>query len=231
MKKILNLKNFLENKEINDKTTSFELRKKLNLTNDETASIKKILDSLRDYSVIPLLIDLTMENQRNQVNQANNNSLVWTSPFVFHKNAENTETTIFEMINSAKKSIQIVGYTIEPDTGEIFAELEKKSKTGVAVNLYFDNAENFLPLIQKMWKHKGTLPEVYSFKSKNSKKSSLHAKVIIIDEEELLITSANLTGRGISRNVEIGMRHRGNSAKKAAKLVKTLVDNEYLVKI
>ncbi len=50
---------------------------------------------------------------------------------------------------------------------------------------------------------------------------------MIIDGKELLITSANLTGRVISRNVEIGIRHKGNSAKNADKLVRTLIQNEF----
>ncbi len=230
-KKISKLKKLIENNELSDSINPFELRSKLSLTNDETKTVQNVLKSNPNLQSLKVTLDLLLELKELKLNHEKNNSLVWTSPFVFDDNAENTDTVILELIHSAKKSIHIIGYTIEPDTKEIFNALEKMSKQGISVKLFFDHAEKFQPLIHKMWNDKGTLPEIYAFKSKNLKNSSLHAKVIIVDGDELLITSANLTGRGISRNLEIGIRHKGNSAKKAEKLVKTLVDNEYLVKI
>lgn len=230
-KKITNLKQLIKDGDINKDTNLFELRSKLNLTSDETSIVKKVLDTFDDPNSILLIIDLISEIQKLRETNEKSHSLVWTSPFVFNKDADNTKTTLLDMIDSARKSIIIVGYTIERDTKEIFAALEHASQKGVSIKLLFDNAEKFVSLVEKMWENKGTLPYLYSYKPKNAKNSSLHAKVMIVDGKELLITSANLTGRGISRNVEIGIRHRGNSAKNAEKLVHTLIQNGYLVKI
>jgi len=230
-KKISNLKKLIQENKIDKNTNLFELRSKLNLTSEETTIVKNVLDSFDDLNGILLSIDLISEIYKLRDTNEKSHSLVWTSPFVFNEDADNTKTTLLDMIDSAKKSITIVGYTIERDTKEIFAALEHASQKGVAIKLLFDNAEKFVPLVEKMWENKGTLPQLYSYKPKKTKHSSLHAKVMIIDGKELLITSANLTGRGISRNVEIGIRHKGNSAKNAEKLVKTLIQNEYLVKI
>lgn len=230
-KKISNFKKLILENKIDKNTNLFELRSKLNLTSEETSVVKNVLDCFDDLNSILLSIDLISEIYKLRETNEKSHSLVWTSPFVFNEDADTTKTTLLDMIDSAKKSIIIVGYTIERDTKEIFAALEHASQKGVAIKLLFDNAEKFVPLVEKMWENKGTLPQLYSYKPKKMKHSSLHAKVMIIDGKELLITSANLTGRGISRNVEIGIRHKGNSAKNAEKLVRTLIQNEFLVKI
>lgn len=35
---------------------------------------------------------------------------------------------------------------------------------------------------------------------------SLHAKCVVVDEHEVLLTSANFTNRGQTRNIELGVR-------------------------
>ena len=47
----------------------------------------------------------------------------------------------------------------------------------------------------------------------NSFEGSLHAKVIIADEKEAIIGSANFTHSGSHRNLEAGLRLRGPSVK------------------
>jgi phosphatidylserine/phosphatidylglycerophosphate/cardiolipin synthase-like enzyme len=230
-KKIANLVSLIENGTLNKNSNPFEIKSKLDLTAEETTLIQNALGGFDDPKCLLLSIDLISEIQKLQQTNQESNSLVWTSPFVFNESADNTETTLLDMINSAKKSITIVGYTIEKDTKEIFTALENAANHGISVKLLFDNAEKFAELVESMWDNKGTLPQMYSYKPNDLKKSSLHAKIMIIDDRELLITSANLTGRGITRNVEIGIRHKGNSAKEAEKLVRTLIENGYLVKI
>lgn len=54
---------------------------------------------------------------------------------------------------------------------------------------------------------------------------SLHAKAAIVDEEWALITSANFTDRGQSRNLELGVviRDRGFAATVTEKLRRLMV--------
>ena len=142
-KKISKLKKLIEEKKISKKTNLFELRSKLNLTSEETTTVKNVLDSFDDLNGVLLSIDLITEIHKLQDLNEKSHSLVWTSPFVFNEDADNTKTTLLDMIDSAKKSIIIVGYTIERDTKEIFAALEHASQKGVAIKLLFDNAEKF----------------------------------------------------------------------------------------
>lgn len=47
--------------------------------------------------------------------------------------------------------------------------------------------------------------------------ASLHAKCVIVDDENAFITSANFTDRGQSRNIEVGGTHRGRAFRRAAR--------------
>lgn len=229
-KKIEKFKELIEENKIDSNTDVYKLKSELNLTGDEINLVKNVMNNFDSTTSIVIGLDLISEINQLKEEKRKSNSLVWTSPFVFNDKADSTKSSILELINSAKKSITIVGYTIEPDTGDVFEALENASKRGVQIRLLFDKAKKYLDIIENFWKTKGTFPKVYSYQAKNQR-TSLHAKVLIIDSKELLITSANLTGRGITRNVEMGIRHKGESAKDAEELVDTLVANDYLVRI
>ena len=55
--------------------------------------------------------------------------------------------------------------------------------------------------------------------------SSMHAKCLLVNGSDLLITSANFTFHGLHGNVEIGVRLSGPPAQEARKIFSHLVDS------
>ncbi|MNR65073.1 hypothetical protein D3C85_1879750 [compost metagenome] len=45
----------------------------------------------------------------------------------------------------------------------------------------------------------------------------MHAKMLVVDNLELLVTSANLTYHGMGSNIEIGVRIKGEVARKVSR--------------
>ena len=82
-------------------------------------------------------------------------------------------------------------------------------------------------IIQSNWDDEKPFPEIFTYKDK---KSSLHAKVLIIDSKEILITSANMTGRAMQRNIEMGIYHKGQPAKEAENLIQELIHDGYFTR-
>jgi len=209
----------------------FELKSKLGFLPNETNALKKVLDDVIDPKVISLLF-----NYQNQINDLKNElddkaTLVWTSP-VIDLNADLTYNTMIQMIRSAKKKITIVGYALYKESkndelkmSDVFKELyEKVESNNVTVELFFDKAEtNVKNTVKKMWKKEIKLPEIYLYESPPKIKGSLHAKVLLIDDRNILITSANMTGRAINRNIEIGIKTSGNIGKEARALLSSLI--------
>jgi phosphatidylserine/phosphatidylglycerophosphate/cardiolipin synthase-like enzyme len=69
-------------------------------------------------------------------------------------------------------------------------------------------AREVLTLFREVhWPYEEPAPALY-FDPRTADKhifASLHAKCLIVDEEHVLITSANFTGRGQDRNIEVGI--------------------------
>lgn len=229
-KKIEKLKLFMENGELSEKSDIYELNSKLNLTSQESKLVRKTLKDFPTESGFLISLDLITELQKIKNENESKTSLVWTSPIIFNEKADNTSSTMREMINSSVQRITLVGYVIQPNTSEIFETLIQASKRGVKVRLIFNKAETYLKYIIKMWQDKVPLPIIYSY-NPVMKGTSLHAKVLIIDSLDILITSANLTSFGIHQNVEMGIRHQGNPAKNAEELIETLIKQNHLVRL
>ena len=58
-------------------------------------------------------------------------------------------------------------------------------------------------------------PAVYSWSDDDDRIAKLHAKVLVVDRRDLLVTSANLTGDAMSSNLELGARLIGEPAEQA----------------
>lgn len=71
-----------------------------------------------------------------------------------------------------------------------------------------DFAREVLALFRELhWPYEGRAPDLYYDPRTADQRvfASLHAKCLIADEEHVLITSANFTGRGQDRNIEVGV--------------------------
>lgn len=69
-------------------------------------------------------------------------------------------------------------------------------------------ASEVLSLFRELhWPFEGKQPDLYYDPRTADHRvfASLHAKCLIVDEEHVLITSANFTGRGQDRNIEVGV--------------------------
>ena len=156
---------------------------------------------------------------------------VWTGPDVKHSIVRRTEAVVNEIIEEAKQELLVVGYWLVTSTiqvQELIDLLIAKSREGVKIRFIFDPAEregsidNFKALNDKWPSDLQDAPrEIYTW-SKELKKvvsksgieydRKLHAKVIVADRHDALVTSANLTHAGLLQNLEMGFRVEGNMA-------------------
>ena len=153
---------------------------------------------------------------------------VWTGPELSGSEVRRTEAVVSEIVAGADMELLIVGYWLVTSTVQIkdlFDLLIKKARSGVKVRFVFDPAkkfdgpDNFAALNEK-WPSdlKGVPREVFSWSEHMTKAKSksgheydrkLHAKVIVGDRHDALITSANLTHAGLLENLEMGFRVQG----------------------
>ncbi|GAP96581.1 phospholipase D/transphosphatidylase [Leptolyngbya sp. NIES-2104] len=152
--------------------------------------------------------------------------LVWTGQEVIGSESRDTAVVVRELFSTAKRSVLISSYAI--DRGEkaraLFEGLASRmdSDPSLRVRMFLnvqrphgsDEPESIL--LQKfantfrrdIWTGK-RLPEVFydprSLTVGVEAKACLHAKCVVVDEERVLVTSANFTEAAHERNIEAGV--------------------------
>ncbi len=137
------------------------------------------------------------------MSQADKVSLVVTAPPSFAINARTTMNVVRSMINEAERNILITGYSLSSYFSELVDTIVLKSQRGVFVKFFvndIDKQQGF----DKILRYKGRFLKIYNYHQDDDKMAALHAKVISVDQQQTLITSANLSYHGQQGNIELG---------------------------
>lgn len=150
--------------------------------------------------------------------------LVWTGPETKASVARSTGLVVEALFESAKTSVIVGGYTF--DRAQILEPLFRAMRDrGVTVMVFVDidgatpnpaDADTFAGAVidkwmKKVWAFGAPKPEIYYDprtaiqNERGHDWATLHAKCIVVDDERSLITSANFTDRGQTRNIETGV--------------------------
>ena len=179
-------------------------------------SIKKRYPALSDKqaSEICAMIIASQEGTSDTV------SLAVTAPPSFSIRAKSTKNTVETMIKGAKKSILITGYSLSDYFNDLVDTIIQKSQSGVFVEFFINNIEA-QKNVEKLSRYKGRFLRIYNYTPGTDSMSALHAKVISVDGNETLITSANLSYHGQEGNVELGTLVKSSQFAKQVKDVFT----------
>lgn len=130
-------------------------------------------------------------------------SLVATMPPSFSVKAKSTKNTVESLIRGAERCILITGYSLSGYFADLLDVLIEKSQKGVYIKFFINNFQA-QKSIEKLFRYKGRFLHLYNFVNGSDSISALHAKVISVDQEKTLITSANLSYHGQEGNIELG---------------------------
>lgn len=147
--------------------------------------------------------------------------LVWTGPEEPGSITRDTQIVVRELFESAEKSVLIAGYTF--DHGEqLFRPLHRRMRErGVITRVIFE-VPGRAPLgespdayahrcvaemLRNNWPFGPPFPRVFydPRSASHDARASMHAKCLVVDARRTLITSANFTDRGQTRNIELGL--------------------------
>lgn len=151
-------------------------------------------DSLR---VLNLLMQMYNQNNEEKI------ELVLTAPPSFNLRAKRTEDVVDELLQSARVSITMTGYSVSEYVKDFLDVIINKSQKGVFVKIFINKVDE-QNAIEKLIAHKGRFLKIYNYSNETDKMAALHAKVISIDNERTLVSSANLSYHGMSANIEMG---------------------------
>jgi phosphatidylserine/phosphatidylglycerophosphate/cardiolipin synthase-like enzyme len=136
--------------------------------------------------------------------------LVWTGPTTPFVSARRTEQALLQVINAAKLTLFITSF-VAYDVSGIVKALNEASDRGVLISMLLESSQGHggsisIDVIGKM---KALVPDarIYAWRDKADLFSDgrVHAKVAVADARMCFITSANLTGFAMDKNMEAGV--------------------------
>ena len=161
--------------------------------------VKKEYPQLEEEQVLSIieLVGNALLEKREKI------SLVATVPLAFSLKTKRIQNVAEELIRNAKKNILLTGYSVSGFILKIIDLLIEKSQKGVLVKIFFNDLQS-QSSVKKILEYRSKFLQVYDYTNREDKMAALHAKIIVVDKKETLISSANLSYHGMSGNIEIG---------------------------
>ncbi|WP_024905194.1 DISARM system phospholipase D-like protein DrmC [Robbsia andropogonis] len=145
--------------------------------------------------------------------------LVWTGPTTPFVSARRTEQALLQVINSAKQSLFITSF-VAYDVSTIVKALNAANDRGIAISMLLEMSQDQGGSItfDAIGKMRILVPsaKLYAWRDKSDPYSDgrVHAKIAVADGSICFITSANLTGHAMEKNMEAGVLISGGRISK-----------------
>ena len=136
--------------------------------------------------------------------------LVWTGPTTPFVSARRTEQALLQVINAAEQTLFITSF-VAYDVSTIVKALNAASDRGVIISMLLELSQNHGGSItfDAIGKMRTLVPaaRLFAWRDKADPFSDgrVHAKVAVADGRMCFITSANLTGHAMEKNMEAGV--------------------------
>lgn len=140
--------------------------------------------------------------------------LVWTGPITPFVSVRRTEQALLQVINAAKNNLFITSF-VAYEVSTIVKALNDATDRGVAISMLLESSQDYGGIINfdVIGKMRTLIPlsKFYAWCNKTDSFSDgrVHAKVAVADDNMCFITSANLTGYALEKNMEAGVLING----------------------
>jgi phosphatidylserine/phosphatidylglycerophosphate/cardiolipin synthase-like enzyme len=190
------------------------------------ATAAHFLSSLGDTD--PLVIAWILERLAAERKQASDSyadvaRLVWSGASQGEPLTRDTSVVLDGLFSNAEQQVLIATYVIQ-DGRTVFAKLAERlrQRPNIAIELYVnlparprqpddetaDVAAFLKSFARDHWPEDLPLPALYydpESRKSGTKRASLHAKCVVVDERQAFVTSANFTEAAQERNIEVGV--------------------------
>ncbi len=192
------------------------------LANAIIDDLARLADAEFTAEQIAILLDALQAERQSSKRPDEIIDLVTTGPEAPGITNRDTSVVVRELFAKAEKSVLVAGYAIYQGD-QVFQALAERMPAIESLDVKFfldiqrpDNDTSEVSLLVRkfmnrlrnhQWPKGFGLPEVY-YDPRSlglDKRSSLHAKCVVVDEQFVFVSSANFTNAGQERNIEVGL--------------------------
>lgn len=163
--------------------------------------------------------------------------LVWTGPTTPFVSARRTEQALLQVINSAEQSLFVTSF-VAYDVSTIVKALNAANDRGVVISMLLELSQDHGGSItfDAIGKMRTLVPaaKLYAWHEKSDSFAGgrVHAKVAVADGGMCFITSANLTGHAMEKNMEAGVLISGGNVPRLLQdHLQSLVDTKLVSRV
>lgn len=139
-----------------------------------------------------------------------------------------------EIVEGSRDTLLVVGYSIggdrsdRPLASQTMAAIAAAAERGVEMTVVLHREANRDAFL-RWWRAGVRVPAVFTWPVSDDEKAAVHAKLLIADRRDGLITSANLTFHGFEKNLEMGLRVTGSACAEIHDRIHQLIGDGELV--
>jgi len=151
---------------------------------------------------------------RKQVAAELNIEFVWTGPTTRFAPTRRTDQVLLDLISSAKEDVFLVSFVVYA-VQSVTSALNQASSRGVRIHVLLEASSDHGGSlgIDPVAFMRANVPSavIYTWQKKSESflNGKVHAKVAVVDGARAFVTSANLTGHALEKNMEAGVLIRG----------------------
>lgn len=178
-----------------------------------TAAVRKLIEAWQKTPISPAELASMLSAASFALTKASAEQsieLVWTGPTTPFVAARRTEQAMLQVINTAKATLFITSF-VAYDVSSIVKALNEASSRGVVISMLLETSQEYggSISIDAIGKMKVLVPSarLYAWRERGDLFSDgrVHAKVAVADANTCFVTSANLTGFAMEKNMEAGL--------------------------
>jgi cardiolipin synthase len=202
--------------------------------------VNELINAWQGTNIRPSELALMLLSARQVVMQKDADQsieLVWTGPVTPVVSARKTEQVLLQVINQAKSHLFITSF-VAYKVDSLIQALNSACDKGVQLFLLLESSidDGGIIEIDVIAKMKKAIPRahVYAWKDKaiEFEGGRVHAKVAVADKSACFITSANLTGYAMEKNMELGLLINGGTIPGLiSEHLNALVDTNILIEV
>lgn len=193
------------------------------LSADVACCLGRFAESGMAAKHIAVLAESILHGRHRQQSPADLVDLVWTGPETTGVANRDTAVVVRELFGAAETEVLLAGFAVYQGR-HVFKRLAERmvERPALRVRMFLDVRRPRLDtsldseiirrfaksFIAQDWPAEHPRPEVFydprSLAADPTKRSSLHAKCVVVDRQVALVTSANFTEAAHERNIEVG---------------------------